>query len=54
MHTRGAVGTDLRSELNICGEDEHVPDIERAIRTTRNEQDAPITQVPLTTIRLEW
>jgi hypothetical protein len=27
--TWGAVAADLRSELNICGEDEHVPDIER-------------------------
>jgi hypothetical protein len=33
--TRGAVATDLRSELNICGEDEHVPDIERCIRTLK-------------------
>ena len=24
--TRGAVATDIRSELNICGEGEHVPD----------------------------
>jgi hypothetical protein len=33
--TRGAVATDLRSKLNICGEDEHVPDIERCIRTLK-------------------
>jgi hypothetical protein len=33
--TRGAVAADLRSELNICGEDEHVPDVERCIRTTK-------------------
>jgi hypothetical protein len=33
--TRGTVATDLRSELNICGEDEHIPDIERCIRTTK-------------------
>jgi hypothetical protein len=26
--TRGFIATDLKSELNICGEDEHVPDIE--------------------------
>jgi hypothetical protein len=33
--TRGAVATDLRSELKICGEDEHVPDIERCLRTLK-------------------
>jgi hypothetical protein len=33
--TRGFVATDLKSELNICGEDEHVPDIERCIRTVK-------------------
>jgi hypothetical protein len=33
--TRGFVTTDLKSELNICGEDEHVPDIERCIRTVK-------------------
>jgi hypothetical protein len=33
--TRGAIATDLKSELNICGEDEHIPDIERCIRTTK-------------------
>jgi hypothetical protein len=33
--TRGAIATDLRSELNICGEEEHVPEIERCIRTTK-------------------
>ncbi len=33
--TRGAVATELKSELNICGEDEHVPDIERCIRTVK-------------------
>jgi hypothetical protein len=32
---RGAVSTDLWSELNICGEEEHVPDIERCIRTVK-------------------
>ena len=29
------MATILKSELNICGEDEHVPDIERCIRTTK-------------------
>jgi hypothetical protein len=33
--TRGTIATDLRSELNICGKDEHVPDIERCIRTIK-------------------
>jgi hypothetical protein len=33
--TRGALATDLHSNLNICGEDEHVPDIERCIRTIK-------------------
>ena len=33
--TRGAIATDLRSQLNICGKDEHIPDIERCIRTTK-------------------
>jgi hypothetical protein len=33
--TGGAIATGLHSELNICGEDEHVPDIERCIRTVK-------------------
>jgi hypothetical protein len=33
--TLGAVATNLQSELNICGEDEHVPDIERCICTIK-------------------
>jgi hypothetical protein len=33
--TRGTVSTNLRSELNKCGKDEHVPDIKRCIRTTK-------------------
>ncbi len=33
--TRGAIATVLKSELNICGEDEHIPDIERCIRTVK-------------------
>jgi hypothetical protein len=32
---RGTIATDLRSELNVCAEDEHIPDIERCIRTTK-------------------
>jgi hypothetical protein len=33
--TRGTVARELRFELNICGEEEHVPDIERCIRTVK-------------------
>jgi hypothetical protein len=33
--TPGTIATDLRSELNICGKDEHIPNIERCIRTTK-------------------
>jgi hypothetical protein len=33
--TRGAVAADLKSELNICGEDEHVPDVEQCICTVK-------------------
>jgi hypothetical protein len=35
--TRGFIATDLKSELNICGEDEHVPDIEQCIRTVKEQ-----------------
>jgi hypothetical protein len=33
--SRGTIATNLRSALNVCGEDEHIPDIERCIRTTK-------------------
>jgi Zn-finger domain-containing protein len=33
--TRGAIAADIQSNLNICGEDEHVPEIERCIRTVK-------------------
>jgi hypothetical protein len=33
--TCGALAADLHSNLNICGEDEHVPDIERCIQTIK-------------------
>jgi hypothetical protein len=33
--TRGAIATDIQSNLNICGEDEHVTEIERCIRTVK-------------------
>jgi hypothetical protein len=45
--TRGAVATGLRSELNICGEDEHVPDIERAIRTTKERTRCTYNASPI-------
>jgi hypothetical protein len=32
---RGTIATDLRCELNVCSEDEHIPNIERCIRTTK-------------------
>jgi hypothetical protein len=32
---RGSIATDIRSELNICGKDEHIPDVERCIRTVK-------------------
>jgi hypothetical protein len=33
--TRGTIATHLQSQLNICGKDEHIPDIERCICTTK-------------------
>jgi hypothetical protein len=33
--TRGTIAADIQSNLNICGEDEHVPEIERCIRTVK-------------------
>jgi hypothetical protein len=45
--TRGAVlAADLRSELNIRGEDEHVPDIERCIRTTKERTRCTCNSTP--------
>jgi hypothetical protein len=44
--TRGAVAADLRSELNICGEDEHVPDVERCIRTTKEHTRCTCNSTP--------
>jgi hypothetical protein len=44
--TRGAVATDLRFKLNICGEDEHVPDIERCIRTTKERTRCTYNSTP--------
>jgi hypothetical protein len=45
--TRGAVAADIRSELNICGEGEHVPDIERAIRTTKERTRCTYNATPI-------
>ncbi len=45
--TRGAVATDLQSELNICGKDEHVPDIERAICTTKERTRCTYNTTPI-------
>jgi hypothetical protein len=45
--TRGAVATDLRSKLNICGENEHVPDIERCIRTTKERTRCTYKATPI-------
>jgi hypothetical protein len=44
--TRGAVATDLRSELNICGKDEHVPDVERCIHTTKERTRCTYNSTP--------
>ncbi len=47
--TRGAVATDLRSKLNICGKVEHVPDIERCIRplyTSPSPRDRTTHRMP--------
>jgi hypothetical protein len=44
--TRGTVVNNLRSELNICGKDEHVPDIERCIRTTKERTSCTYTVTP--------
>jgi hypothetical protein len=45
--TRGAVAADISSELNICGEGEHVPDIERAIRTTKERTRCTYNATPI-------
>jgi hypothetical protein len=44
--TRGVVASDLNSELNICGEDEHVPDIERCIHTVKKRTHCTHTVTP--------
>jgi hypothetical protein len=32
---RGAIAADMKAMLNIAGEDEHVPEIERCIQTVK-------------------
>jgi hypothetical protein len=44
--TRGAIATNLQSDLNICGEDEHVPDIERCIRTVKERTRCTYNMLP--------
>jgi hypothetical protein len=44
--TRGAVATDMKSKLNICGEEEHVPDIERCIRTVKERTRSTYNVTP--------
>jgi hypothetical protein len=43
---RGTIATDLHSELNICGEDEHIPDIEQCIRTTKERTRCTYNMIP--------
>jgi hypothetical protein len=45
--TPGAVATDIRSELHICGEDKHVPDIERCIRTAKERTHCTCNSMPI-------
>jgi hypothetical protein len=44
--TRGAIATELQSDLNICGDDEHVPDIERCIRTVKERTRCTYNMLP--------
>jgi hypothetical protein len=44
--TRGTIAGDLHSDLNICGEDEHVPEIERCIRTTKERTRCHYNSTP--------
>jgi acetolactate synthase regulatory subunit len=43
---RGAIAMVLRSELNICDEDEHIPDIERCIRTVKERTRCTYNAAP--------
>jgi hypothetical protein len=45
--TGGVIATDLRSKLNICGEDEHVSAIERCIRTTKERTRCTYNSTPI-------
>jgi hypothetical protein len=44
--TRGAIATDLKSELSVCGEDEHIPDIKQCIRTTKERTRCTYNMTP--------
>jgi hypothetical protein len=44
--TCGSVAGDLHSDLNICGEEEHVPDIERCIRAIKERTRCTYTMAP--------
>jgi hypothetical protein len=44
--THGSVAGDLHSDLNICGEKEHVPDIKRCIRTIKERTRCTYTIAP--------
>jgi hypothetical protein len=43
---RGAIATHLQSQLNICGKDEHIPNIERCIRTTKERTRCTYNMTP--------
>jgi hypothetical protein len=44
--TRSSAAGDLHSDLNICEEEEHVPDIERCIRTIKERTRCTYTMAP--------
>jgi hypothetical protein len=43
---RGFIATDLRAMLNIAVEDEHVPEIERCIRTVKERTRCTYNVLP--------
>lgn len=44
--TLGAIASNLQSELNICGKDKHVPEIERCIRIVKKRTGCTYNVVP--------
>ena len=46
--TRNDVAEHLKSDLNICGPDEHVPDVERCIRTIKERTRCTYNVLPFT------